>query len=88
MDNGDMLSLVVFIRKNNTIKEEETKIIFRQVLEAIQHCHQHKICHRDIKLENILVDQNHRVRLIDFGFSAKCGEKLKNFCGTPPYMSP
>jgi serine/threonine protein kinase len=41
-----------------------------------------------LKLENILVDENNVVKLIDFGFSSKCGQKLSNYCGTPPYMAP
>ena len=50
--------------------------------------HAMNIAHRDLKLENVIVDDNLKPKLIDFGFSSKCGEKLKNFCGTPPYMSP
>ena len=76
------------MRKNNTIAERKVKVIFRQILQGIQHCHESRICHRDIKLENILIDGEEQVRLIDFGFSSKCGERLRNFCGTPPYMAP
>lgn len=58
--------------------------------EALAHCHNQNICHRDIKLENVLVDEKDNVKLIDFGFSLKCNNKtrLVSFCGTPPYMSP
>ena len=58
--------------------------------EALAYCHSQNICHRDIKLENILVDENHNIKLIDFGFSLKCNNKarLTAYCGTPPYMSP
>lgn len=36
----------------------------------------------------MLVDSANRVKIIDFGFSAKCGKRLKTYCGTPPYMAP
>jgi len=62
--------------------------IFKQIVESINYCHQKDICHRDLKLENILVDENNVVKLIDFGFSSECGQKLSNYCGTPPYMAP
>lgn len=48
------------------------------------------VVHRDIKLENILLDSNHNIKIIDFGFSIIIPDdkKLKIFCGTPSYMSP
>ena len=49
-----------------------------------------QICHRDLKLENILIDDRNNVKLIDFGFSVctPIDSKLKVFCGTPSYMAP
>lgn len=76
MEDGGKLSLAGLLRKNKTIPEAETKKIFKQILLGIEYCHKHHICHRDIKLENILVDTNSRVKIIDFGFSSKCGHKL------------
>ena len=73
MEDAGKLSLAGLLRKSNTIPEFKVKPIVRQVLQGIQHCHEHRICHRDIKLENILIDGGEQVRLIDFGFSSKCG---------------
>jgi serine/threonine protein kinase len=52
--------------------------------------HGQGIVHRDLKLENILIDDRNNVKLIDFGFSVCVGkdQKLKVFCGTPSYMAP
>ena len=51
---------------------------------------QTNICHRDLKLENILIDERNQVKIIDFGFSTCIpnDKKIKIFCGTPSYMAP
>ena len=69
----------------------EAKFLWRQVVQAIHYCHQRNVTHRDIKLENILLDETkERVKLIDFGFSTCIPheKKIKLFCGTPSYMAP
>lgn len=57
---------------------------------AVVHMHSRNVVHRDLKLDNILVDTKDRVKIIDFGFATKCdvNEKLSFFCGTPHYMDP
>lgn len=48
------------------------------------------IVHRDLKLENIIIDDRNNIKVIDFGFavSSMPGQKCKTFCGTPNYMAP
>lgn len=59
-------------------------------MEGIRYCHNRCITHRDIKLENVLIDQDNNVKIIDFGFSTCIPNerKVKIFCGTPSYMAP
>ena len=71
--------------------EIEAKYIWQQVVFAIHYLHQRNVTHRDIKLENILLDETRtRVKMIDFGFSTwfPHEKKVKIFCGTPSYMAP
>ncbi|GBC03202.1 hypothetical protein RclHR1_05010002 [Rhizophagus clarus] len=60
------------------------------VARAIQHLHQNKIVHRDIKDENVILDEDGNVQLIDFGSSAyiKNSRKFDTFCGTIDYAAP
>lgn len=74
---------------------DDIKRIFYEVCVGVEYLHGQEICHRDIKLENIVVadqcEQNFRgVKLIDFGFACrtKKGEKFFQQVGTPAYMSP
>lgn len=64
--------------------------IFRQLINGMAYCHQKNVCHRDLKLENIIIDNDLNVKIIDFGFASIISPtKLLNFfCGTPSYMPP
>lgn len=63
---------------------------FIQVVSALEYCHSNLVAHRDIKLENILVQKEGRVKLADFGLSnfLKDGKFLKTPCGSPNYAAP
>ena len=60
-------------------------------MSAIKHCHDAGISHRDIKMDNILVNEDGQLKIIDFGFAVKRSEPselISNFCGTPSFMCP
>ena len=84
---GDLLS---FIRKRAKLNESSAKIIFKQVTEGLKYIHSNKIVHRDIKLDNILIDLNNTVKICDFGVSRKLstGDIMHENCGTPAYIAP
>lgn len=64
--NGDLLS---YLKKKQLLDEEKAKYIFYQIALAIKFLHELNIIHWDIKLDNILVDENHHCKLSDFGVS-------------------
>jgi len=77
-------------KTNRQLDENEAKSIFRQVLSGISYLHGKNIYHRDIKLENLILDENGCVKIIDFGFAtfSQKTKFLSFFCGTPSYMPP
>ncbi len=60
------------------------------MLSGIEYIHKIKVCHRDLKPENLLLDENHNIKIVDFGLSNqyKNGETLKTACGSPCYAAP
>ena len=87
ISGGDLLS---FVKKRTKLSEKTAKYIFRQLITALKHIHSHNIVHRDIKLDNILIDLNNNIKLCDFGVSKQIhkGMLLKDKCGTPAYIAP
>jgi serine/threonine protein kinase len=64
--DGDELYMLVAERKR--LDEDFARQIFRQVVSALYYLHYNRIAHRDIKLENIMLNKDGVVKMIDFGF--------------------
>jgi len=85
---GDLLH---FVKTRGKLPESEAKLIFYQVTEGVFACHSRGIVHRDVKLDNILIDSRRTtVKLCDFGVSrmAVHGQRINDQCGTPAYIAP
>ncbi|EDW96910.1 MAP/microtubule affinity-regulating kinase 3 [Drosophila yakuba] len=76
--------------KNGRMQERDARVLFRQLVSAIEYCHSKSIVHRDLKAENLLLDQHMKMKIADFGFSTTFDPKtqLETFCGSPPYAAP
>jgi len=84
---GDLLQ---YVKKHKRLSETEARTIFKQVVYGIGHIHSRSVLHRDIKLDNILLDSDHGVKICDFGVSKILDKTLtiKEQCGTPAYIAP
>ncbi|XP_031564129.1 serine/threonine-protein kinase MARK2-like isoform X2 [Actinia tenebrosa] len=79
-----------YLVAHGRMKEKEARAKFRQIVSAVQYCHQKHVIHRDLKAENLLLDSDMNIKIADFGFSNEFtpGNKLDTFCGSPPYAAP
>jgi serine/threonine protein kinase len=72
--------------------EDEARIIFAQILNAVQYLHTNGIVHRDLKPENILFDAkgSNKIKISDFGLAKMFSSKaaMSTLCGTPQYVAP
>ena len=88
INGGNLFS---FVKKRRKLSEKTAKFLFRQIIQGIKYIHEQNIVHRDIKLENLLIDLNNNVKICDFGIGRKIKNKnqlLHDQCGTLMYMAP
>ncbi|XP_070264811.1 serine/threonine-protein kinase MARK2-like [Myotis yumanensis] len=89
MENIQGDSLLEHLQDNGTMSEGEARTMFRQVVSAVQYCHQKNIIHRDLTPGNILIDNDMTIKLIDFGYSKQVKDHmLSTFCGSIGYAAP
>ncbi|XP_009998912.1 PREDICTED: testis-specific serine/threonine-protein kinase 3 [Chaetura pelagica] len=87
-EDGDIFDYMV---REGPLPEPQAKVLFRQLVDAIQYCHSCGVAHRDLKCENALL-QGHTLKLTDFGFAKllpRDGRDLsRTFCGSTAYVAP
>lgn len=85
--NGDLLE---HMKKKKRLKENEAQKLFSEIALGVQYIHQNGIIHRDLKLDNILIDDDFVCKICDFGVGRymKTNEIINEQCGTPAYLAP
>mmetsp|Transcript_41041 Transcript_41041/g.121702 ORF Transcript_41041/g.121702 Transcript_41041/m.121702 type:complete len:411 (-) Transcript_41041:98-1330(-) len=78
------------IQEVKTVSECQARIVATQLLQALEYLHGLGLCHRDVKLENLLIDAHGCIKIADFGVASavKPGKQLHEHCGTPSYIAP
>ena len=79
-----------YLAEKGRLSEDESRVIFGQLCLAVGYIHEKGVVHRDLKLENVLLDEHCRVKLGDFGFTREFerGALLDTYCGTTGYAAP
>jgi len=91
---GELFDAINHDLKHGNLCEKVAKIYFYQIVHCVQYLHSNKVCHRDLKLENILLtkfEEIGRIKVADFGLSktwVPLDDPLRSYVGTPVYMAP
>lgn len=79
-----------YLLEKGRLQEGEARRVFGQLCLAVGYIHSRGIVHRDLKLENVLLDERCNVKLADFGFGREFESRklMETFCGTLGYVAP
>jgi len=91
LEHGELFKYITNVTKEDNIGFGENfgRLIFSQLLDGLEAMHNLNICHRDIKLNNILIgDNDYTLKYVDFGMAIETQSKLDSFLGTPNYAAP
>ena len=82
--------LYKIVKSQKRLQEPMVKFYAAQMVLALGYLHSKDIVHRDLKLENVLIDQDGYIQIIDFGLARMLGKSQAAFtmCGTPEYLAP
>jgi len=80
--------LFTHLRRMNKFSNDHTRYYAAEILLALDYLHQKRICYRDLKPENLLIDRKGNIKITDFGFAKKVEGRTWTLCGTPEYLAP
>ncbi len=83
-------NLLEYVNSHNPLSEGRVRLLFSQIVDAVRYAHQSNFVHRDLKLENILLDNGGGVKIADWGFACKwkAGAKITEKVGSLHYCAP
>lgn len=79
------------MKRRKTLLEPEVRYYTSQIIQALKFLHDNLVIHRDLKLGNLFIDHEMRIKIGDFGLATKLshpGERKRTVCGTPNYIAP
>jgi serine/threonine protein kinase len=92
MEHAENSSLLRYVTRNGPMTEDLARHYFSQLVSVLEYLHTNlRVCHRDVKAENLLLDRHNNIRVIDFGLSNQFTSSrplLNTACGSPPYACP
>ena len=84
--NGNIFDYIYY--RKSGLGELQSKIVFQKILKGFECCHEHNIYHRDIKLENVLLDDKYTPKICDFGLASFNLNDDMDYGGTKQYKPP
>lgn len=84
---GDLFNIIT-LSSDNILSENKVKVYVHQLVKGVVYLRLHNVMHRDLKLENLLIDENDVLKISDFGWAAKGKDERTTLCGTLDYLSP
>ncbi|CAG8459041.1 1806_t:CDS:10 [Scutellospora calospora] len=84
-------TLAYMNKRRQRLTEAEVRYFMRQLLDACEYMHRHFVIHRDLKLANLFLSKDMKIKIGDFGLAAQLereGDRKKTICGTPNYIAP
>ncbi|XP_072573161.1 serine/threonine-protein kinase PLK3-like [Paramormyrops kingsleyae] len=81
-------TLADILKARGTLTDPEVRYYIQQLISGLKYIHQQGYVHRDIKLDNLFVNEKMQLKIGDFGLAVKLKLREKDICGTPPYMAP
>jgi serine/threonine protein kinase len=84
-------SMTELMKRRKTLVEPEVRYYINQIVEGLRYLHDNLVIHRDLKLGNLFIDHDMRIKIGDFGLATKLthpNERKRTVCGTPNYIAP